>query len=540
MNYDTNHSDQEFDSFLKEKYKNHRLNPDEELWEGINSRINQNKLQSNIKQVRRLKYISASLAASLIISFIYFEHRLRTHEKPEIAQESVNNISTENTFQSVDSLNVNLFIQKKEPVNANTSQKINGKEKNLINAKNSNSIKQIKSNDLTQINTLPPDTSKTTNTAIKNDDSYIASNISLTGNDAQIPEEKNSNSGVTSLNQENKKISVTKPENEEFSGTNNHIVEKRNSETEEIEQKLNNENSINIETKIPKEEPLVANIENEQNVSFNSILSDSVKSNDAETIQISDNLVNSDTQIVFTEPPRNLRKRKYFIEGFYSPELSYRFITQNPEYKQTRYNKAYFNARDKADFTFSAGLYGGLSLNESFSLMSGIYYSQYAQKFKTEAVNILHNSYQGYFLYTSTGVANLMLSSSDSIPAETFLNSSIRYNYLNLPLILDYKVFRYQHINFGFNFNYLLSQELNWQSENSDGNTEPHYDEVSGIKTAMVSLILGTTYEHPLTHNISFIINPTLKLHVMAFSKSSPVHAYPYSWGLRVGVRYLI
>ena len=107
-------------------------------------------------------------------------------------------------------------------------------------------------------------------------------------------------------------------------------------------------------------------------------------------------------------------------------------------------------------------------------------------------------------------------------------------------MIFDYKVSRFQSISLGFNINYLLFQEMNWQAEDYNGNSDQHYDEVSGLKTATISLIVGTTVERPIIKNLKLVITPSLRINLLALNNTSPVKAFPYSWGIHAGLRYYL
>ncbi len=232
-----------------------------------------------------------------------------------------------------------------------------------------------------------------------------------------------------------------------------------------------------------------------------------------------------------------LIRTRYYIEPFFSPEISYRALAVNKGYSREDYNKAYFNARDRVDFTFSTGINAGYLLSDKITLKSGLFYSQYRQKFKTEAVYVLHDNITGYYMYTSSGVANLSIVSSDTVSIDSFIKSSIRFDYINLPLIIAFRIASNYTLNLGINFNYIISHSLNWQSKDFIGD-QSQSDKITGTNSGNISLIAGLEIEKPLTEKIKLIINPSINVQLTSLSSTSPVKTYPYSWGLHTGLRY--
>ena len=58
--------DNHFDKFFRDRYKKHTIAPEEELWENINSCMNQKKLIIFFSKIKRLKIAVTILAFALI------------------------------------------------------------------------------------------------------------------------------------------------------------------------------------------------------------------------------------------------------------------------------------------------------------------------------------------------------------------------------------------------------------------------------------------------------------------------------------------
>jgi len=59
-----------FDNLLRDRYKKHTIPPEKELWENINSRVNQKKLNTYSRRILRLRIAATILAFALIGSLI--------------------------------------------------------------------------------------------------------------------------------------------------------------------------------------------------------------------------------------------------------------------------------------------------------------------------------------------------------------------------------------------------------------------------------------------------------------------------------------
>jgi hypothetical protein len=235
----------------------------------------------------------------------------------------------------------------------------------------------------------------------------------------------------------------------------------------------------------------------------------------------------------------DVKRFPFFIEGFVSPEISYRALATNAQYSIPDYDKTYFNKKEKADFTFSAGVLGGFNITENIILKTGAFYSRYSLKFKTEAIYVLKSGVDSYLIYTSSGQVNVNFKSSDSISKESFINSSINFSYLNIPLIAELHFRNNYFLDLGLNFNMLVGQNMNWQAENFNGNfSNAIGDTIDGLETVNICMIAGFGIDKPLTSKLSLIINPTLKIYLTSINKVAPVKSFPYYLGLNIGLRY--
>jgi len=478
----------EFDDFLKKRYENHTIEPDRALWEKINARLYHKKFDKSFRKVRQLIVAITSLALILVATFIYFELKTEKYQ-PETKPIS----ETTKTTVAPNELLV-------------------PKQNNNTQEKNSDTLDKVSvfTSDRTSLESNERKTKKIESTVrLKKESNRLPPLLKQAPDSIKI---SNYKYGIFKRNAVDNKmypdrlsIIIPKPFLSDLSiilnpGINESLILRRNvaKEFSRVSQKQAKENP-----KIPGPYQ-----------SFSQSTGSDIKRS-------------------------KLRHLPFFIQGFVSPEISYRALVVNTQYSIPDYGKTYFNKKEKADFTFSAGVSGGIGITEKIVLQSGAFYSRYSIKFKTEAIYLLNTGGDGNLIYTSSGPVNLTLISSDSLSKESLIKSYLNFSYLSIPLTTEIHFLNNYFINIGLNFNMLIGQNLNWKAENYDGNfSDAISNPIDGLAASSISMIVGLGAEKPLTHNLSIIVNPSLKLHLSSMNNRAPVKSYPYAWGLNFGLRY--
>ena len=94
-------------------------------------------------------------------------------------------------------------------------------------------------------------------------------------------------------------------------------------------------------------------------------------------------------------------------------------------------------------------------------------------------------------------------------------------------------------LNLGLNLNMLSGQNMNWKSEDYDGNfSETAADPIDGLEFGSLSMNAGIGKEKYITRQLSILVNPSVRINLTALNTTAPVKSYPYSWGLNAGLRY--
>lgn len=229
---------------------------------------------------------------------------------------------------------------------------------------------------------------------------------------------------------------------------------------------------------------------------------------------------------------------RFSIEAFLMPEYSYRIITTNPSYQKNIFTPSYFNSRERYTFNYSFGLLADYKLLQRLSIESGISYYIYSVNFSTEGGFVEKTGEHTGVVYTSSGAVDIDVEHSDSLDNNTLLKSATKIEYLSVPVLFKFYPFKQLYINAGPTFDYYFNQTENWKKEDHEGNFDINSTQINGIRRFNVSFLVGLGFERRIWNNISFSVNPLIRIHLMDLNPSSTVKTYPYNAGFRVLLRY--
>ena len=229
-------------------------------------------------------------------------------------------------------------------------------------------------------------------------------------------------------------------------------------------------------------------------------------------------------------------KKRLSFEMFFTPGYTFRTVSDNRTNYNPEYNKAYFDKRDKGTFTFAAGMLMDVKASDKISLSTGVTYSQYSQGFTTESFHLNYTDSQNAWLYTSTGDLYFKIISTDSISQNDILRSSIRFSYINIPLIVKYRFAKNYYVDAGLSLNLLINQSFNLRAENFDGEFDA--TPISDLERSNFILNLGIGREFTLRNKFSLVINPGINLYLTSINNDATVKSYPFTIGLQAGLKY--
>ena len=251
----------------------------------------------------------------------------------------------------------------------------------------------------------------------------------------------------------------------------------------------------------------------------------------------------------------------WILGGVYTPTYAYR-TTNNDNLGifdntyQSDNNEP--DSYEEALITYSGGINAQYTLNESWQLETGVYYSRFGQKKKAASVknNELTDGGRNYYLNTSAGKVDGnkvpeaiteeirgQYSVSDNSKEEYFTSTSIdfelyqKFDYLEIPLIAKYKVYdRKFDINLvsGLNTGILVNNETYISTEKDKLNL----GQTENLRKILNSAIAGVGFQIPLTKQFMLSFEPTFKYALHSINTSSEFGYRPYSFGVYSGIRY--
>lgn len=231
-------------------------------------------------------------------------------------------------------------------------------------------------------------------------------------------------------------------------------------------------------------------------------------------------------------------KDKFSLELFFSPEFSYRFLFNNPDYYNPDLSKTYFNSRENPNLSFSGGLLFVYQVNEKWRITGGLAYSQYSQKMKANSFDLKINNQNGYYIYTSIGLSDVTISSSVPVNKSDFLKSTAVYSFIDIPVGAEYQLSKHFFINGGINYSFMFDKNINWQAEDYNGDFNVQTNDIVGLKISNLSFVVGAGFEQKFRNKFRLILNPSFKMFVTSLTHELPVKTHPYSIGLKIGLRY--
>ena len=487
-----------FDKIISSKLENQSVDVNNGLWENINSRLLEKQILKSKRLIRFQRIAIIFITALFITSLIIF-------------------INTKNeSKQSI------AFLKKEN------TRILQDKTRKLNKQENTSLVKKKKKKNMSQSTAEDQFTKSVASTTKKDEQNHKASNRQKKQLNVHKQTQLSTNNGETTTQQ----LTAT---------------QKTPVEEEEISTEILSDNEISENANIHLTEDtnahIVKNFTSDLTENSNPLLTEN--KDDSLSEQATTNQELSLQTIPVPENGSNLKEQKKFaVQIFVSPEYSYRSLRNNNAYFNPKYDKAYFNSRDKGQFTFSAGLLFSARIKHKLTIATGVSYSKFSQKFTTKGVNIETSDIGNGYLYTSTGITNISTNNSDTALQQALLRSSLQLSYINLPIVAEYYYLPNLFIQGGINFNILAKEDMNWQAENnSDDNNNNENIEVStnnnieGLKTTNVSFIIGAGKEFPFLKTYKFVFQPSFRIFVTSINNKNTVKTYPYSYFLHFGIK---
>jgi Outer membrane protein beta-barrel domain len=230
-----------------------------------------------------------------------------------------------------------------------------------------------------------------------------------------------------------------------------------------------------------------------------------------------------------------------------TPYFSHEFAGYNPVDEDTRGpNGKEVDVQQRNVFSASAGVYFNFKVNKKWTIQSGVSYSwanSYIDSSKSYAVKDYEGNIQ-FKLNTNMGYGYLKPSSivtpsiGDSIlTAKTFS----KLHYLTIPLILSYNIYIKRFsllVGGGVTFNIKTSGTLETRTY-GPGYPEQEYNvNILGLKKVNAGMILKADLAYHVNSRIGIDLIPSFKNTLGPINLPGALSAYPYNFGIGLGLSY--
>ncbi|HXB30751.1 MAG TPA: outer membrane beta-barrel protein [Puia sp.] len=344
--------------------------------------------------------------------------------------------------------------------------------------------------------------------SVKNDKPYIARPL----HNISIKTPLHNISGKTVVSVKNPPTIITKPEK--------NLISKQN-----------------ILLEIPDEEYTMANLH-----------FPAVQGNEMEINRIHMNQVKQSYDFAIKEDLLIHQDKKSLGKKFsFTPYFSHEFAGYNPVDHDTRgSNGKEIDVQQRNVFSASAGVYFNFKVNKNLTIQSGVSYSwanSYLDSSKSYAVKDYEGNIQ-FKLNTNTGYGYLKPSSvvppniGDSIlTAKTYS----QLHYLTIPLVLSYNISMKRFslmVGGGVTFNIKTSGMLETETY-GPGYPEKEYNvNILGLKKTNFGMILKADLQYHINSRIGIDLIPSFKNTLGPINLPGALSAYPYNFGIGLGVSY--
>jgi Outer membrane protein beta-barrel domain len=230
-----------------------------------------------------------------------------------------------------------------------------------------------------------------------------------------------------------------------------------------------------------------------------------------------------------------------------TPYFSHEFAGYNPVDDDARGpNGKEMDVQQRNAFSASAGVYFNFKVNKKWVIQSGVSYSwanSYIDSSKSYAVKDYNGDIQ-FKLNTSTGYGYLKPSSvippnvGDSIlTAKTYS----KLHYLTIPLILSYNISMKRFsllVGGGVTLNIKTSGTLETRTY-GPGYPEKEYNvNILGLKKTNFGMILKADLEYQVNSRFGIDLIPSFKNTLGPINLPGALSAFPYNFGIGLGVSY--
>lgn len=484
----------DFDELIRSKYKDHSMSTSNDLWESINTNLNQQKLIQNQKKIRLLQGTTITASVLLVAMFFYFNVKINELEKQNNSSSNIeitsikvksdselvdkqsinpNDISESNNRRAKKYVSVSNEISRSKRIiddNQDTKKTLYvGKNKKIYSKPNKEN--QEKTPFSNKNETISQSRIYSKNNNEKEQDHIHQEGYSLNNSDEFLyaqnaePTTRNNQDNII----DNSTQSYTELTNEEQSGystnLNSNIKNKEEMPDSKICNKKNDEGVVVISPTDTTNMELVS--VNAGNDSSSDIIEEE------QVMQVKDFVTNAEIKEEHDSKTSDLsslvtkmKNTQLFIEAFYAPGITNRLIRFDKTQSIDAIDKNYLAKTETYAYANTAGICINGQISPKVRLKTGIIYSEYNVNINPTDTSELIHSGDNYYAYTSMG----------TLPISVTFKTTDYFEYDTIEVVIDNQ-------NTGFenedeeNSNYDNNDDEDDDEEYGNNNTEDNVEE---------------------------------------------------------------
>ena len=218
-----------------------------------------------------------------------------------------------------------------------------------------------------------------------------------------------------------------------------------------------------------------------------------------------------------------------------SPFLATRSLSPVSAIGNANFDVQYYNNIEKSVISGSAGIDIAFKSNEDWTFITGFHLSNYQQQTQSDALHreVIHSN--ELMLFTSAGKIPIYGTGIDQLPILSVINTNVSINYFEIPLIARYYWFQNVYIDAGIDYSRITSTKTTIKAEDYAGNLS--YFEIAGLNKNAFKTLLGIGFDFKLNKHIQLELGPEAKWQINPLN-GVEINTHPLYLGIRTGLRF--
>ncbi|MBK7965815.1 MAG: outer membrane beta-barrel protein [Bacteroidetes bacterium] len=240
---------------------------------------------------------------------------------------------------------------------------------------------------------------------------------------------------------------------------------------------------------------------------------------------------------------QNTEPYKYSLSLYFAQGVSMDYLKDktNNQFNEVKMYKD----REKAEYSFIAGINFLYNLNSNWSVGSGVSYSSLVKSMHVPFMYAeANNENQYHFMYTtSSGTielpndgGHLQANEGDTLWENSKCKQEIRF--INLPIQLRYQFSKNKftwYTSTGVTVNFVIQEKAKIAMQTSEITVT---NNVKGLKKANLGYQIGFGVSYALKKSLDIYLEPTIRGSLNSITENMPVNSYPHFIGISTGLTF--